>query len=336
MNNLQESPAPKQPSEPSFDEEWRESDFLPTGEQPVSQALEPIAEEATAQAADALPVMKPRKRFFGSRMKSAVSEDPTAASPGEPTTVLRSAPIRILIGYLPEVRERDAREYALGVAEKHFDQPAMAFYDAFKLGDGYAYEVHEGGDGVAYLPQIIKYFDSLGPYRADEPAKVTIRTGTRLVEVERQATGLSAILLPESSTKEPTAWLAPRERMSPALNQRTRFLVLGAVFFVTGFFALVGSMVTRYQPYDAPVASAVSRVNYDDLPISRWPRLQSLQPNSYVAKVEYADKRWKALDIRDARMTQAAPVGAPPPPQVAPPAPDLTPPPAPPTTPAGQ
>jgi len=219
-----------------------------------------------------------------------------------------AVPIRILMGYLPEITERDARDYALGVAEKHFEQPAIAHFDAFKYENGYAYEVHEGGEGFAYLPEIIRYFQEQGPYRERETAAVVLRTGTRMVKVIRQRVGLQAVLLPESTPLETDDWPPSGEKLQSALNQRTGFLVAGAGFFVAGFFALiVGSMMTRYQPYDSPAPPAVTTVDYEQLPIAQWSKVQGLPPNEFVSKLAYDHKHWlqPVIQTGDAAHTPA-------------------------------
>ena len=243
-----------------------------------------LREETTAPQVD-----RPRMGLLSGRKKS------------ESVKTSHALPIRILIGFLPEVTEKDARDYALGVAERHFDQPAIAFYDAFKYGDGYAYEVHEGGEGQAYLPKILEYFDSLGPFAAGEDTRVVIQTGTRKVQVNRARNGIAALLLPDSSTEPVTDWLVPEQKMAPALNKRTGFLVVGAVFFVTGFFAVIlSSTLTRIQPYTPPPQAGVETISYESLPISQWPRLLNLAPNTYVSKLVFENKKWQRPEVRSA------------------------------------
>ena len=217
-----------------------------------------------------------------------------------------AVPIRVLIGYLPEVTERDARDYALGVAEKHFEQPAIAHFDAFKYGEGYAYEVHEGGEGFAYLPSIIQHFNEQGPYQTGEKFEVVLRTGTRMVKVIRQRLGLQAVLLPESSQVDAGDWQPSKEKLQSALNQRTGFLVAGAGFFVAGFFALiVGSMLTRYQPYESAPAPTVTYVNFEDMPVAQWSKVQGLSSSEYVSKISYEHKHWMQPVIQIAETTHA-------------------------------
>lgn len=253
-----------------------------------------------------------KKGFFAKRAKATAKSG--GASVGEiEKRKYEPLPIRVLIGYLPEVREKDARDYAMGTAEKHFEQPAIAYYDAFKYGEGFAYEVHEGGGGHAYLPEIIKYFNEQGEFEPGEDVRVVIRTGTRKVEVKRTKSGLAAILLPESGQQEPTAWLKGSSKMSPALNQRTGLLVTGAVFFITGFLSMiVGSLMTRFQPYEAPINPAVARISYEALPIGQWRLLQGLPPNAYVSKLTFENGKWDRAIRMDAQPSAGAPAVAPP------------------------
>ncbi|MNR71672.1 hypothetical protein D3C71_23030 [compost metagenome] len=301
-------PGAQEPQDPVLHEE------LPQGAEVADSVAQSTTGDATAPESQA-PAASGRKGFFSRRPKTQAEGQPDAAAPrtrlfgrGQDRRKFQTVPVRVLIGFLPDVRERDARDYALGAAEKNFNQPALAFYDAFEYDGGYAYEVHEGGEGGALLPSILRYFRSQGPFVPGEDVKVVIRTGTRMVEVQRDRVGLSAILLPESSTVEPTDWLVPTEKLTPALNQRTGLLAVGAAFFITGFFALiVGSMLTRYQPYEDAPKPGVSTISYEDLPISQWPRLTNLAPDSYVTKLVYENGKWQRPEIRNVG-AQPAPV----------------------------
>lgn len=247
--------------------------------------------EESRSEATALESVAPAPESPGKGKRRRFSLRRTARQPDK--RKVGAVPIRILMGYLPEVTERDARDYALGVAEKHFEQPAIAHFDAFKYENGYAYEVHEGGEGHAYLPEIIRHFQEQGAYREGEKVEVLLRTGTRMVKVIRQRVGLQAVLLPESTQLETDELPPSAEKLQSALNQRTGFLVAGAGFFVAGFFALiVGSMLTRYQPYDSPAPPAVTTVDYEQLPIAQWSKVQGLPPNEFVSKLAYDHKHW--------------------------------------------
>ncbi|KWU17842.1 hypothetical protein [Burkholderia cenocepacia] len=277
-----------------------DAEVLPGADKRAAEVV--VAEVVAAEAVDGVVVQAaPTEEKKGGLLKRAGRKKPADKRK------VSAVPIRVLMGYLPEVTERDARDYALGVAEKHFEQPAIAHFDAFKYGEGYAYEVHEGGEGFAYLPGIIAHFNEQGAYRTGEKLEVVLRTGTRMVKVIRQRVGLQAVLLPESSLVEVTEFQPSKEKLQSALNQRTGFLVAGAGFFVAGFFALiVGSMLTRYQPYESAPSPAVTYVNFDDMPVAQWSKVQGLPPSEFVSKLAYEHKHWLQPVIQSADTPHSA------------------------------
>jgi hypothetical protein len=301
---------------------------LPQGQEGPAVPATPAAPAAAAPAAAKAAADKPaRAKWFGNRGAKAAAEAaaPVAAEQASvpdaparpegpigptakvktPIVVSRVAdkkkpadlPIRVLIGFLAEVSEREAREYAMGVAERNCEQISLVYYDAFKVGTGCAYEIHEGGNGRAYLPEIIKAFNTRGAHRkgAEEDTSVFIPTATRMVQVSRTADGLQAFLLPESTTEVPTTWLQGTTKMSPALPTLVAVLIAGAALFTTGFLALSLALVSRIQPYDVPPTPAIENVNdaFANSPLSRWAALQSVSGNEYVKAVKFAKGKWE-------------------------------------------
>lgn len=54
---------------------------------------------------------------------------------------------------------KDVVAYARGLIDKHFVAKEESFYIVKAYGDFYYYEIHEGGDGKAYLPSIMRIVD---------------------------------------------------------------------------------------------------------------------------------------------------------------------------------
>lgn len=207
-------------------------------------------------------------------------------------------PIKVVIGFLPDVSERDAKEYAFGVAEKHFEQIGLTYYDAFPYGKGYAYEVHEGGHGRAYLPGIFERFERNGPFRTGEKTAVRIETATRLVEVSRTREGLTSILLPESTDASPTEGLEAGKALRPGMDKRTGFFILGVAIFTSGFSALLlAGTIFRLQPYDEPPPLKTETITTSSLPRSQWARVEALPPGSYVKALRFKDGNWLAPEL---------------------------------------
>lgn len=292
--------------------------WSPFGKSKAAPASTESASAASPGAADASPKTS---KFKWSKAKTSPGVA-DAASPAEPAPVdtrpigptdkvkkalivrkvaekrknTAELPIRVLIGFLPEVSERDARDYALGVAERNCDQISIVRFDAFKLNNGFAYEIQEGGTGRAYLPEIIKHFQAMGPFeKAAETSNVFIRTATRTVQVDRTRDGLQAFLLPESATEAATDWLEGTSKMTPAIATMFGMLAFGAVLFTTGFFALTLAMYARLQPYDAPLVPTVERATdaYNASPLSRWTTLQGVSGGEYVKAIRFANGKWE-------------------------------------------
>lgn len=219
----------------------------------------------------------------------------------------RTRPLRVIIGFLPEVNHRDALEYAEGLAEKYLEQMSLAYFEAFKFSNGYVYEIHEGGAGKAFFPEIEKFLEE---HASDEsPPYLVVGTATRHVQVELNKNGsLSTIVLPESTEKQPAEWLKGTSKMRPAISTRYGYLVVGAVMFVTGFsFMIVSSLLARYTP-PAPERPLVSKVvNFNTLPSSRLPEILRVPPGKYIRKLEFSNGRWMPPDLGDASGKEVLP-----------------------------
>ncbi len=285
---------------PASDEERAPAEATPASEAPASspENSAPVADVAIGDEAQDESV-RPAKQGLVQRVRAWRAE----------SSVMPDAlPIRILMGHLPEVTERDAREYAQGIAEKHFEQMGLSFFDAYEFGNGYVFEAHEGGPGRAYAPDIIRHFNGLGPYQVGEINSVVIRTATRLVEVQRTREGLAAILLPEAADIEATPWLRPSNKMTPGLNRRTHFFKAGLALFVSGgVAALLSGTVFRLQPYEAPPEQKVEMISANNLPRSQWARMEALPSNTYVRALRYRNDKWEAPELATDIPTAPAP-----------------------------
>lgn len=282
----------------------------------AKSAAEPVVDQSTvAEAASEVPA-----RPEGPVGPTAKVKTPIVVSRVSDKKKPTEVPIRVLIGFLAEVSEREAREYAVGVAERNCQQISLVYYDAFKFGNGCAYEIHEGGSGRAYLPEIIKAFNARGAFRKGgaEDASVFIQTATRMVQVTRTAEGLQAFLLPENTTEVPTTGLQGTSKMTPALPTLVAVLIAGAALFTTGFLALSVALIARVQPFEAPPAPGIEHVtdSFANSPLSRWAALQSVSSNEYVKAVRFANGKWEiqraAVDAEpvaaSAPLPEAAPV----------------------------
>lgn len=262
-------------------------------------ALTPVDE---ASSVGISPAAAPKRRWFSRGPKAFTATD-KGAKPGKPVKRDKAAkgpvfdvlPVQVLMGYLPEVSERDALEYAMGLSDKYLVQEGISYFAATKYGPGYIYEVHEGGSGKAFGPEIARYFQSVGPFNPQAPEVVYIGTAQRIVEVTRERVGLSAILLPESTEAVPSEWLRPKKAMRPGVPRRKGMLVAGILLLVTGTLAAATTGVYfRLQGYAPAPAQPIERIQVGNLPSQQWDVLMRTQ---HVKALRYADGAWQAPEV---------------------------------------
>lgn len=205
-----------------------------------------------------------------------------------------STSIRVLMGYLPEVSEKDAKAYALGIAEKHNESSQISFYGVFPYERGFVYEVHEGGLGKAYAPTILKYFeDNAESHTADTPLFAVVPASTRKLYVEKSERGIHCLLLPEGDLRAPSDWLTTGILLKAAVPSRKGVLFTGAGVFVAGTLAFLGAMATQYQPYLPPPKAGVEKVIFDNFPMAQWNSLTEAQASGYVSALKFTKGKWE-------------------------------------------
>lgn len=279
---------------------------------PLPERLTDGAEASPVDEADAPPQQladakdsPPKKRvglksLFARKSKGAA--DKGSALQRAKGARRHNYPVRVLIGYLPGVTEKDALAYALGIADKHIANIETAFYDVFPYHEGFVYEVHEGGTGAAFTPAVIDYYESLGPFQTDVDARMHIPTATRAVELTRKQKSIESVLLPESIEPQLTPVPDATTAMRPAMNKRTGVLVVGATVFVSGFFAAVLSgTVFRYVELDDIRQPAPQVLNINDLPVGQLAQRRLEVPEGkYVKALRYdAAGKWR-VELGDA------------------------------------
>lgn len=221
-------------------------------------------------------------------LKKRFRKKPAAA----PATQERGSPIQVLLGYLADVSEKDAAAYALAIAAKHVVADELAWYGVRKYQQGYAYEVHEGGAGKAYLPAILAKFDAdLAGNPDAQPEPVYIQTAVHVVRVEHDNNrGLVAMHMPESVAMTDT--ISPSGALKPVVATGKGVLLIGAVLLFSGLLALTAASFGRYRPYAPKPQAPVARVDLRPLPWAQWHRLTHQPADQYVTALVYKDGVW--------------------------------------------
>jgi len=196
----------------------------------------------------------------------------------------RSIPIRVVIGFLEDVQARDAEAYATGFIARHFEAHDRCYWVTKKLGNGYLYEIHEGGDGYAFLPDIIKALETTN--------SVYIPTSSRYVKIERRDGKIVSLLMPEGHDAEITAGIKCTEKMTPYVGYAKHWLFIGLAIFVLGVAtAGVGGFVNNMTLITQVNPANQKQVTLKELPTEQWKSLHVPQ-GKYMAALRFENGRW--------------------------------------------
>lgn len=223
-------------------------------------------------------------------LKADNPKEKTIYEAGPETVEKEGLPIKILIGYQPEVLARDAKEYAIGLAQKHFSDLGLAYWGVFEYENGFIFEIHEGGPGKAYGPEIIKFFQEQGVFDNSKQNELRIKTASRILQIIRKERGIAGILLPENSTKEDSG-LVPIVKLEPCIDRRTKMLKFSSMVAVSGILALfVCGSLFRLQPFEE-IKEIEQKVSSGNLPIVQWNRIV-LGPSEYLKALKFKEGKW--------------------------------------------
>lgn len=211
------------------------------------------------------------------------------------SAVLTQRPIRLFMGYVPDVTEKDARFFAMGVAEKNVESEYISYLGVFRYGTGYAYEIQEGGHGHSYLTKIIKHFNQLPPNLHDAETAVFVATASRMVQIEKTADGgLVCIQLPELYKVQETDWVKPEKKLKLLRDQNSGIMMVAGTYLGISLLVLAGAFLTRYVPRENPAGRVwYDTVSMKELPISQWgSMIQETNNNHYILSLRYNGKEW--------------------------------------------
>jgi hypothetical protein len=203
-------------------------------------------------------------------------------------------PIQVLIGWIGESSRKDVIEHAKGFAEDHLETLETAWISLEPFREGWIFEVHEGGSGNAYLPEII---DQLS---RDPDQVVWIPSGTALnrVMTVRISEGqvFAAILTESESALVRKSGQLPLERsgrMSRLLPKGNIVLALGSSMAAIATISLIATFQYSMMINQQPLPSR--GFNAETLPHSQIIRLaDGIRDDRWVSRIIFQEGQWRA------------------------------------------
>lgn len=292
-----------------------ETDQVPVSDEPPEPQIEP--EDGPVQA---VTEKDPRKGLFlRKRTKAALAPDGPGATapesetphhvgdgdqvpPGLPETPKRAyrspkrgfPPIQVLIGWVGESARKDVLEHARGFAEDHIETLETAWIAMAEFRGGTIFEIHEGGSGQAYLPDLIEQLSR------DPEQVLWVPSGTKLNRVVTlslvDGRPFSMMLNEADSARvrgsgqEPIGRSGRMSRLSP---RGTAVLAVGATLFAIALGGLSASAYLAASVNQQPLPAL--SYNPDNLPHGQIITLSNaLRDDRWVSKIVFENGTWRA------------------------------------------
>lgn len=194
-------------------------------------------------------------------------------------------PVAIHIGLLSNIGRRDAAAHVQGLIRRQMIAPEIAAWRLVRSADGYAYEIHEGGDRRSVLPTLLALLQE------DPDAVFHLPAGDRVVRVSIEDEAIRSVTLPEDEEAEIDA-IKPSGRLRPFEPTGAGPLLTAAVFFCVAsvtFLAAVFVTGQASQQWRQSTEAAAS-LSVEALPIRHWPDRPS--DGRFVSRVQYVAGNW--------------------------------------------
>ncbi len=203
-------------------------------------------------------------------------------------------PIHVVIGWIGESRRRDVLEHARAFARDHMEAVENAWITLADFAGGTLFEIHEGGGGLAYLPDLIEQISR------DPDQVLWVPSGTRLNRVVTfsvvDGRPFSMMLTEAESARVRSSGQTPLERtgrMRRLVPRGTTLLVVGASFFGISLAALLASALISSRINQQPIPSL--SYNPDTLPHGQIVTLSNaLRDDRWVSRIVFENGAWRA------------------------------------------
>jgi len=187
-------------------------------------------------------------------------------------------------------KKSEAIAYAKGFIDNNLASPSSSYIYAAPYSEGFAVEIHDGGDGKAYLPNVLEILNE------DPLACVCVKNRRRVLEIKRQKKeAITSVLLPEGieSLEENVVYAKPSVKMRPYSYNGVSMVLIGSSIAVLGFIFLLLTALTSLFVQNRPV-KVLEVTKTSELPVQQWTNLmKNYDYEQYVEKLTYEKGRWK-------------------------------------------
>lgn len=177
---------------------------------------------------------KNKKGFFAKKSKKQDKKKQTKEK-----EVVVSEPIEFYMGYYAKVTKKEVKEYLFNFASANVTPIDNAFYNIVSYGEGYLWEIHEGGSGCGALTSIIE--------ELDDSDSVTIIKENFSLAVVKDEEKISVAKISAANLKyhKENKNIVFKDKMKKFTSSGYGFFVFSLIMLTASFILLGASMVNR-------------------------------------------------------------------------------------------
>lgn len=175
-----------------------------------------------------------KKGFFAKKSKKQEKKKQTKEK-----EVVVSEPIEFYMGYYAKVTKKEVKEYLFNFASANVTPIDNAFYNIVSYGEGYLWEIHEGGSGRGALTSIIE--------ELEDSDSVTIIKENFSLAVVKDEEKISVAKISASNLKyhKENKNIVFKDKMKKFTSSGYGFFVFSLIMLTVSFILLGASMVNR-------------------------------------------------------------------------------------------
>lgn len=177
---------------------------------------------------------KNKKGFFAKKSKKQDKK-----KQAKDKEVVVSEPIEFYMGYYAKVTKKEVKEYLFNFASANVTPIDNAFYNIVSYGEGYLWEIHEGGSGRGALTSIIE--------ELDDSDSVTIIKENFSLAVVKDEEKISVAKISAANLKyhKENKNIVFKDKMKKFTSSGYGFFVFSLIMLTASFILLGASMVNR-------------------------------------------------------------------------------------------
>lgn len=195
-------------------------------------------------------------------------------------------PKKVYMGFLQNVRKKDLISYIDEWVVDNNCNRSSCSYQVRSWGNGWAFEIHEGGPGQGALNSVLRALE--------EGREVVVPSSDRFLKVVKRMEGFSSYFLNEFEAHEPSSEAEFKDSMTPLYKRHHGLMMAGVLSAVLCLGIMMASWTMVYVVYGKDKSPVYSPINYE-LPSQQIGKISDIanRYDAYLRSLTFISGNWK-------------------------------------------